>query len=257
MSALGMFGKVAAGYLQAAEANRDKQTAAEKEQRQTAASILMKLVDDPSTRPETKTWALKGLTDIAGGKFKGKLDISQIPTGEADPGQPPELGQMAAPAGQPQPQQRQMPTPPPPTGAQYLTPMSQEEQLRQGAGSIESILREAGVAPEIIQQAITQKLTGLRPPTAVKPPTPRPAGWEVIEQNGVITGVRSRDKAGPSFLRDDAAKPEEAQAFLDEAVVKVAKPRLKAVADFRQIRHARGDSGPGPRCTGETRSFSI
>ncbi|KKM71468.1 hypothetical protein LCGC14_1430300 [marine sediment metagenome] len=132
-----MFGKVAAGYLKAAEASRDKQTAAEKEQRQTATSILMKLVDDPSTRPETIKWALENLTNIAGGKFKGKLDISQIPTGQADPGQPPELGQMAAPAGQPQPQQRQMPTPPPPTGEQYLMPMSPEEQARQNAPALQ------------------------------------------------------------------------------------------------------------------------
>ena len=65
MSALGMFGKVAAGYLKAAEANQDKQTAAEKEQRQTATSILMKLVDDPSTQPETIKWALENLTSIA------------------------------------------------------------------------------------------------------------------------------------------------------------------------------------------------
>ncbi|KKN30146.1 hypothetical protein LCGC14_0836890 [marine sediment metagenome] len=136
MSTLGMFGKVAEGYLKAAEANRDKQSAAEKEQRQVATSIFMRLMDDPSTRPETKRWALQGLTDIAGGKFK-KVDISQIPTGEADPGQPPELGQMAAPAGQPQPQQRQMPTPPPPTGEQYLAPMSPEEQARLQAPAIE------------------------------------------------------------------------------------------------------------------------
>ena len=218
MSTLGMFGKVAAGYLKAAEANRDKQTAAEKEQRQTATSILMKLVDDPSTRPETRTWALQGLTDIAGGKFKGSLDIRKINPTPADPGQPPELGQMAAPAGQPQPQQRQMPTPPPPTGAQYLTPMSQGEQLRQGVGSIESILREAGVSEDIIQQAITQKLTGLRPPTPVKPTKPPRQGWKAIEQDGVIMGVQSLEPTGPQFLRDDPEMPEDARQFLGEAV---------------------------------------
>ncbi|KKL49863.1 hypothetical protein LCGC14_2311250, partial [marine sediment metagenome] len=221
MSTLGMFGKVAAGYLKAAEASRDEQTAAEKEQRQVATSILMKMVDDPSTRPETIKWALGNLTNIAGGKWKGKLDISQIPTGQADPGQPPELGQMAAPAGQPQPQQRQVPTPPPPTGAQYLTPMSQGEQLRQKTDALMSVLEEAGVDEPTRQAALVQMTTGLRPPTIPtppKPPAPRPEGWEVIEQNGVITGVRSRDKAGPSFLRDDSAKPEEAQQFLDAAV---------------------------------------
>ncbi|KKK54578.1 hypothetical protein LCGC14_3083290, partial [marine sediment metagenome] len=81
MSALGMFGKVAAGYLKAAEANQDKKSAAEKEQRQTATAILMKMIDDPSTRPETIKWALGNLTEIASGKWKGSLDISKIPTG--------------------------------------------------------------------------------------------------------------------------------------------------------------------------------
>ncbi|KKK76928.1 hypothetical protein LCGC14_2858730, partial [marine sediment metagenome] len=91
--------------------------------------------------------ALGNLTEIASGKWKGSLDISKIPTGEADPGQPPELGQMATPAGQPQPQQRQMPTPPPPTGEQYLTPMSPEEQARLSAPAIEmeSAARQRGV----------------------------------------------------------------------------------------------------------------
>ncbi|KKL65617.1 hypothetical protein LCGC14_2153180, partial [marine sediment metagenome] len=204
------------------------------------------LVEDPSTRPETIKWALENLTNIAGGKFKGKLDISQIPTGEADPGQPPELGQMAGQPSRPpvtipmppetaggapalpfvlpgaeaagQPGMMQMPTPPPPTGAQYLTPMSQGEQLRQGVGSIESILREAGVSEDIIQQAITQKLTGLRPPTPVKPTKPPRQGWKVVEQDGVIMGVQSLEPTGPQFLRDDPAMPEDAQQFLDEAV---------------------------------------
>ena len=146
MSTLGMFGKVAEGYLKAAESARDKQSATEKEQRQLATSILMKLVDDPPT-PEAGQWAWKTLTEISEGKFKGKLDISQINPTPADPGQPPELGQMPAPAGQPQPQRRQMPTPPPPTGAQYLTPMSPEEQARLRAPAIEmeAAARQRGV----------------------------------------------------------------------------------------------------------------
>ena len=222
MSSIGMVGKIAEGYLRAAETNRDKQAQATKEREKFASSILLKLVDNPPT-PEAGTWAQKTLIEIAEGKWKGKLDISQIPTGEADPGQPPELGQMPAPAGQPQPSPRQMPTPPPPSGEQYLTPMSPGEQLRQGAGSIESILREAGVSEDIIQQAITQKLTGLRPPTPVKPTKPPRQGWKAIEQDGVIMGVQSLEPTGPQFLRDDPAMPEDARAFLDEAVSSRAK----------------------------------
>jgi len=109
MSTLGMFGKVAEGYLKAAEASRDKQSAAEREQRQLATSILMKLVDAPPT-PEAGQWAWKTLTEISEGKFKGKLDISQINPTPADPGQPPELGKP------PEQQFRQMPTPPPSSG---------------------------------------------------------------------------------------------------------------------------------------------
>ncbi len=257
MSALGMCGKVAAGYLKAAEAGRDKQTAAEKEQRQTATSILMKLVDDPSTRPETIKWALENLTNIAGGKFKGKLDISQIPTGEADPGQPPELGQMAgaparppttlpmppetsggAPAlpfelpgqvgaaGPPAFQAGAMPTPPPPTGAQYLTPMSPEEQLRQKTDAVMRVLEEAGVDEPTRQAALVQMTTGMRRRALPKPPTPaKPPrqGWKAIEQDGVIMGVQSLEPTGPQFLRDDPEMPEDARAFLDDAVSARAK----------------------------------
>ena len=258
MSSLGMFGKVAAGYLKAAEATRDKQSAAEKEQRETATSILMKMIDDPSTRPETIKWALGNLTEIASGKWKGKLDISKIPTGQADPGQPPELGQMAgaparppttlpmppetsggAPAlpfelpgqagaaGPPAFQAGAMPTPPPPTGAQYLTPMSQGEQLRQGAGSIEDILLEAGVAPEIVKQALTQKLTGLRPPTPVKPTKPTAIGYKVIKGPGdIATGVESLGPTKEQFLPDDPNMPEEARGLLD----KYQAARLDAAA---------------------------
>ena len=196
----------------------------------------MKLVDDPSTRPETSKWALGILTEIAGGKFKGKLDISQIPTGQADPGQPPELGQMAAPAGQPQPQQRQMPTPPPPTGAQYLTPMSQGEQLRQGVGSIEDILREAGVSEDIIQQAITQKLTGLRPPTPVKPTKPTAIGYKVIKGPGDIPlGVESLGPTKEQFLLGDPNIPSEAQGILDEySAARITASEEKVEADAKR-----------------------
>ena len=249
MSALGMFGKVAAGYLQAAEANRDKQAKETKEREKLASEWLIRILDDPASRPETTIWAQNYLREIAEGKFKGKLDIGQINPTSADPGQPPELGQMAgaparppttlpmppetsggAPAlpfelpgqagaaGPPAFQAGAMPTPPPPTGAQYLTPPSSEEQLQQKATALENVLRNAGVPEEDIPHAVSRALTGISRPTIPKPPTPRPAGWEVIDQNGVITGVRSRDKAGPSFLRDDPAKPEEAQQFLDAAV---------------------------------------
>ncbi|KKL21297.1 hypothetical protein LCGC14_2446860, partial [marine sediment metagenome] len=216
MSTLGMFGKVAEGYLKAAEASRDKQSAAEREQRQLATSILMKLVDAPPT-PEAGQWAWKTLTEISEGKFKG-IDISKIQPAQADPGEPPELGQMAAPAGQPQPQQRQMPTPPPPTGAQYLTPMSPEEQLRQKTDALMSVLEEAGVDEPTRQAALVQMTTGLRPPTPVKPTKPPRQGWKAIEQDGVIMGVQSLEPTGPQFLRDDPAMPEDARAFLDEAV---------------------------------------
>lgn len=176
-----MAGNIAQGYLRAAEAQRDKQTAAEKEQRQLATSIYMKVVENPPT-PEAAAWAWKGLTDISQGKFK-KIDISQINPTPADPGQPPELGQMAAPAGQPQPQQRQMPTPPPPTGAQYLTPPSPEEQLQQQVGAIESVAGRAGIAPERIQQGIERKLLG-------PPPSEGP--------QGVLTRQQVADPDDPS-----------------------------------------------------------
>ena len=161
MSALGMFGKVAAGYLKAAEASQDKKSAAEKERRKLATDIYMKVAENPPT-PEAGAWAWRGLTEISEGKFK-KIDISKIQPAQADPGQPPELGQMAAPAGQPQPQQRQMPTPPPPTGAQYLTPPSPEEELQQEVGAIIGVAERAGISPERIQQGIEWKILGPPP----------------------------------------------------------------------------------------------
>jgi len=211
VSALGMFGRVAQGYLSSAEADRDKKAQKTKEQEQFASSILLKLVDNPPT-PEAGRWAQQTLLEIAEGKWKGKLDISQIPTGEPSPGKPPELGKP------PEQQFRQMPTPPPPTGEQYLTPRSPEEQLQQKVEALDSVLESLGVDDETRKAAITQAITGQRRLTLPRPPAPRAEGWEVIEQNGVITGVRTRDKAGPSFLRDDDAMPEEAREFLDAAV---------------------------------------
>lgn len=133
MSATGMFGKVAEGYLKAAEETRDKQSAAEKEQRQLATSILMKLVDDPPT-PEAGAWAWKTLTEISEGKFKGKLDISQIAAGAPSPGK------------LPGPLQQMMPPAPKPTGEQYLTPPSPDAESRVRAVGIEreAAARERG-----------------------------------------------------------------------------------------------------------------
>ncbi len=235
MSALGMFGRVAQGYLRSAEANRDKQAQTTKEREQFASSILLKLADDPNIRPETAQWITKNLLEIAEGKFKGKLDITQINPTPADPGQPPELGQMAAPAGQPQPQQRQMPTPPPPTGEQYLTPPRPEEQLQQKATMLENVLRNAGVPEEDIPHAVSRALTGISRPTIPKPPKPTAVGYKVTKGPGNIAlGVESLGPTKEQFLVDDPNMPEEARGLLEEyqtARLEAASAKVKTDAE--------------------------